>query len=63
MGKGILLELEGRTGIVLTPEGEFRRVPLPAGDPAVGDEILVPRPAPNPGGGPGAGWRRPPRCS
>ncbi len=42
MQKGILLEVEGRTGIVLTPEGEFRRVPLPAGDPAVGDEILVP---------------------
>ncbi len=42
MQKGILLEVEGKTGIVLTPTGEFRRVPLPAGDPAVGDEILVP---------------------
>ena len=42
MQKGILLEVEGRTGIVLTPSGEFRRVPLPAGHPAVGDEIPVP---------------------
>lgn len=41
MQKGILLEVEGRTGIVLTPAGEFRRVPLPAGDPVVGDEIPV----------------------
>ncbi|WP_273379853.1 anti-sigma factor domain-containing protein [Symbiobacterium thermophilum] len=42
MQKGILLEVEGKTGIVLTPTGEFRRVPLPAEDPVVGDEILVP---------------------
>jgi len=41
MQKGILLEVEGRTGIVLTPSGEFRRVRLPAGELAVGDEIPV----------------------
>lgn len=42
MQKGILLEVEGKTGIVLTPAGEFRRVPLPDGEAAVGDEILLP---------------------
>lgn len=38
VGKGILLEVEGRQGIVLTPQGEFRRVRLR--QPArVGDEV------------------------
>lgn len=39
MGKGILMEVEGRTGVVLTPKGEFRRVPLPKGALDIGDEI------------------------
>ncbi|MFZ5825578.1 MAG: anti-sigma factor domain-containing protein [Bacillota bacterium] len=40
MGKGILLEVEGRTGVVLTPKGEFKRVPLPRrGAFDVGDEV------------------------
>lgn len=39
MGKGILMEVEGRNGVVLTPKGEFKRVPLPKGALEVGDEI------------------------
>jgi len=39
MGKGILLEVEGRFGVVLTPQGEFKRVPLPSALCQVGDEI------------------------
>lgn len=39
MGKGILLEVEGRRGVVLTPQGEFRRVPLPKGSFDIGDEV------------------------
>lgn len=40
MGKGILLEVEGRNGVVLTPKGEFKRVPLPRrGSFDVGDEV------------------------
>ncbi|MCG0238504.1 MAG: anti-sigma factor domain-containing protein [Firmicutes bacterium] len=38
MGKGILLERDGRYGVVLTPQGEFRRVRLPPGA-AVGEEV------------------------
>lgn len=39
MGKGVLLELEGRRAVVLTPQGEFVRVPLPPGSWAVGAEV------------------------
>lgn len=39
MGKGVLLEVEGRRGIVLTPDGAFMRVPLPKGSWEVGAEI------------------------
>lgn len=40
MGKGILLEVEGRNGVVLTPKGEFKRVPLPRRrSHDVGDEV------------------------
>ncbi len=39
MGKGILLEVEGRAGVVLTPTGEFKRVSLPQGACEIGDEI------------------------
>lgn len=38
MGKGVLLEAEGRQGIVLTPEGEFKRVRLLEAA-AVGEEV------------------------
>lgn len=43
--RGILLQVRGTQGIVLTPSGEFRRVPLPWADARVGDEIPVPSPA------------------
>lgn len=39
VGKGILLELEGRKAVVLTPQGEFQRVPVPRGNWEIGDEI------------------------
>jgi len=39
MGKGILLEVEGRSGVVLTPKGEFKRVPLPHSAFDIGSEI------------------------
>lgn len=39
MGRGILLEKEGHRAVVLTASGEFRRVTLPLGNPALGDEI------------------------
>ncbi|MFZ5816275.1 MAG: anti-sigma-I factor RsgI family protein [Bacillota bacterium] len=46
MGKGILLEKEGRTGVVLTPTGEFRRVPLPRRAACdIGEEITFPEAA------------------
>jgi len=39
VAKGILLEVEGRWGVVLTPAGEFKRIPIPRGSGEVGDEI------------------------
>ncbi|HLN62981.1 MAG TPA: anti-sigma factor domain-containing protein [Symbiobacteriaceae bacterium] len=39
MGKGVLLELTGRQGVVLTQQGEFKRVPLPKGAWDIGDEV------------------------
>jgi len=49
--KGILLELDGQTGVVLTPQGEFRRVRVPPGTWDVGDEIEIAAPRP-------MAWRR-----
>lgn len=40
MGKGVLLERKGRTGIVLTPQGEFKRVQIKNDSGKVGDEIM-----------------------
>jgi len=39
VGKGILLEMAGRQAVVLTPQGEFRKVPVPGGNWDIGDEI------------------------
>jgi hypothetical protein len=39
VGKGVLLELQGRQAVVLTPQGEFIRVPAPGGSLEIGDEI------------------------
>lgn len=39
VGKGVLLELTGRQGVVLTQQGEFKRVPLPKGAWDIGDEV------------------------
>lgn len=38
-GRGIVMAVEGRSAVVLTPEGEFRRVPLDRPDRQVGDEM------------------------
>lgn len=48
MGKGVLLELNGRNAVVLTPQGEFKQVPAPRGAWEIGDEIEYTerRPAP-----------------
>ena len=48
MGKGVLLELEGGSAVVLTPQGEFKRVRVPSGTCEIGDEISYaePRQAP-----------------
>lgn len=45
MGKGILLEVEGRSGVVLTPKGEFKRVSLPHSAFDIGAEIQYKEPA------------------
>jgi hypothetical protein len=39
VGKGVLLELDGRQAVILTPQGEFKRVPAPRGPWDIGDEI------------------------
>jgi hypothetical protein len=39
VGKGILLELHGRNAVVLTSQGEFKQVAVPAGAWEVGDEV------------------------
>lgn len=39
MGKGVLLELDGRQAVVLTQQGEFKRVSVPRGTWDIGDEI------------------------
>jgi hypothetical protein len=39
VGKGILLELHGRNAVVMTSQGEFKRVAVPTGAWDVGDEI------------------------
>ncbi|HWI52829.1 MAG TPA: anti-sigma factor domain-containing protein [Symbiobacteriaceae bacterium] len=39
MGKGILLEMAGRQAVVLTPQGEFKKVPVPGGNWDIGEEI------------------------
>lgn len=49
MGKGILLEMKGRTAVVLTPQGEFRRGRIPRGTWDVGDEIQFAEPRSVPG--------------
>ena len=46
MERGILLEMERRTAIVLTPGGEFRRIPAPAGIHEIGDEVSYAPPRP-----------------
>ncbi|BDG60803.1 anti-sigma-I factor RsgI family protein [Caldinitratiruptor microaerophilus] len=53
MGKGVLLRLDGRRGIVLTPDGQFRHVRLsrPA---AIGEEVTFPDAAHH--AGPRAAW-------
>jgi hypothetical protein len=40
--RGILMEVRGRQGILLTRTGDFRRVELPPGAWQVGEEIAVP---------------------
>ncbi|MBE3581198.1 MAG: anti-sigma factor domain-containing protein [Thermoanaerobacteraceae bacterium] len=40
--RGVVLEVRGRKAIVLTPEGEFRRVRLAVPLPEVGEEIMLP---------------------
>ena len=46
MERGILLEVEGRTAVVLTPGGEFKRIPAPAGLHQIGDEVIFAAPRP-----------------
>lgn len=41
MERGILMEVRGRNGVLLTRSGEFRSVVLPVGDWRVGDEIFT----------------------
>lgn len=53
VGKGVLLRQDGRRGIVLTPDGQFRHVRL--GRPAaIGEEVTFPDAAPQ--AGPAAAW-------
>lgn len=39
MGKGVLLEMAGRQAVVLTPQGEFKKIPAPRGTWEIGDEV------------------------
>jgi len=39
--KAILLEMEGGRAVVLTPQGEFRRIPVPPGTWEIGDEVTL----------------------
>lgn len=39
--RGLIMEKGDRTCVILTPDGQFRRVPLPAGGAGVGEEIEV----------------------
>lgn len=41
MKRGLLLEIKGRTGVLLTKDGEFVRVRLPKGVLSVGSEIVA----------------------
>ncbi len=40
--RGLVLAVEGRSAVVLTPAGEFRRVPLDRPDRRVGEEMVIP---------------------
>lgn len=40
--KGIVLEIDGRKAIVLTRDGDFRRVPLPSFAVSIGEEVALP---------------------
>jgi hypothetical protein len=39
VGKGVLLEMAGRQAVVLTPQGEFKKIPAPRGTWEIGDEV------------------------
>lgn len=41
MEKGILLEMEGGKAVILTPQGEFKRIPIQPGAWEIGDEITT----------------------
>lgn len=43
--RGIVIESEGKSCIVLTPEGEFRRVPLAGRSVRLGEELIFEEPA------------------
>lgn len=43
--RGIVVETEGKSCIVLTPAGEFRRVPLAGRRVRLGEELALPEPA------------------
>lgn len=40
--RGLVLEIQGKEVIVLTPQGEFRRVRAPQPCPSVGEEVMLP---------------------
>ncbi|SMB98857.1 Anti-sigma factor N-terminus [Thermanaeromonas toyohensis ToBE] len=40
--RGLVLEIRGKEAIVLTPQGEFRRVRVPQPFPSIGEEIMLP---------------------
>jgi len=40
--RGLVLEIRGRQAVVVTPEGQFRRVALDGPVPEVGEEIILP---------------------
>lgn len=41
MDRGIIMELKGKYAVVLTPEGEFKKTRLPAGEYQLGEEVQV----------------------